>query len=368
MTIGERIKKIRNECGLSTYDLSKMTGISQSSISKMENGKRKIDNLVLEKIAGALNISVDRLTGESVSCIIEQRLEDLNITLEQVAKKSSVPLKWLQNIDSFIPGEMEFMIEEGRALDWEDPIGDYTSYKWITKVAEILNIPGGILRAALARQETPVPDMHEIPRITAREAFGFAQNNNINDNKNERLQLNSNEITHIRKYRNLDDFGRETVNTVLDRETKRVEDLQTKQEHIDQLKQRIVTELIKRIPLPFYAGLASAGSGEYLFDDIPMDVIEVPDTPISRKADFIIGVSGDSMEPDFYNGEKVFVKKTTNLNTGDIGIFLKGEDCYIKELGRDRLISHNPDKDNYPDVKADEDIIVVGKVIGKVEE
>lgn len=48
---------------------------------------------------------------------------------------------------------------------------------------------------------------------------------------------------------------------------------------------------------------------------------------------------------------------------GNIGIFLKEEDCYIKELGADRLISHNPDKDRYPDVQADEDIWTVRKVI-----
>lgn len=176
----------------------------------------------------------------------------------------------------------------------------------------------------------------------------------------------------IKKYRNLDDFGRETVDTVLTRETKRIEDIRAKQkqlsdqqDQIDMLKQRIATEIVHRFFLPFYAGLASAGSGEYLFDDIPTDMIEVEDTPTARMADFVIGVNGDSMEPDFCNGEKVFVKKTADLNIGDIGIFLKGNDCYIKELGKDRLISRNKDHD---DIWPDEEIKTVGKVIGKVEE
>lgn len=182
------------------------------------------------------------------------------------------------------------------------------------------------------------------------------------------------EYEHIKKYRNLDDFGRETVATILARETKRVEDshakqqqLSEQQEHIDQLEQRIVTELVHRIAVPLYDKFASAGSGAYLFDDIPTDMIEVEDTPTARKADFVIGVNGNSMEPDFYDGDKVFIKKTSDLNIGDIGIFLKGENCYIKELGVDRLISHNPDKDRYPDVQADEDVRLIGKVIGKVE-
>lgn len=172
----------------------------------------------------------------------------------------------------------------------------------------------------------------------------------------------------IRKYRFIAEHSPESADMIdmaIDKGYSIAKQISNQREHIDQLKQHIVSELVKQIPLPFYEGLASAGSGEYLFDDIPMDVIEVPDTPISRKADFIIGVNGDSMEPDFYDGEKVFVKKTANLKAGDIGIFLKGNDCYIKELGRDRLISRNKD---YDDIWPDEEIRTVGKVIGKVEE
>lgn len=185
-----------------------------------------------------------------------------------------------------------------------------------------------------------------------------------------KLPKDKNDITlaeyeHIKKYRTLDDFGKERIEQELDKEIARIGELQDKQNQIDQLKQRIVTELIQRIVLPLYAGFASAGSGEYLFDDIPTDTIEVEDTPIARKADFVVGVNGDSMEPDFYDGEKVFVKKTVDLNVGDIGIFLKGSDCYIKELGSDRLISRNK---AYKDIYADEEIRRIGKVLGKVEE
>lgn len=184
-----------------------------------------------------------------------------------------------------------------------------------------------------------------------------------------KLPKDKNDITlaeyeHIKKYRTLDDFGKERIEQELDKEITRIGELQDKQNQIDQLKQRIVTELIQRIVLPLYAGFASAGSGEYLFDDIPTDTIEVDDTPAARKADFVIGVNGKSMEPDFYDGEKVFVEKTTDLNIGDIGIFLKGSDCYLKELGEDRLISRNK---AYKDIQADEEIRTVGKVIGKVE-
>lgn len=54
----ELIKKIRVEKGLSTYDLSQMTGIPQSTISKMENKKRKIEVEEMELIAKALDTPV----------------------------------------------------------------------------------------------------------------------------------------------------------------------------------------------------------------------------------------------------------------------------------------------------------------------
>ena len=57
--------------------------------------------------------------------------------------------------------------------------------------------------------------------------------------------------------------------------------------------------------------------------------------------------------------------RSTDLIVGDIGIFLKGSDCYIKELGEDRLISRNK---SYTDIYPDEEIRRIGKVLGKVNE
>ena len=118
-----------------------------------------------------------------------------------------------------------------------------------------------------------------------------------------KLPKDKNDITlaeyeHIKKYRTLDDFGKERIEQELDKEITRIGELQDKQNQIDQLKQRIVTELAHRIAIPLYGKFASAGGGAYLFDDIPTDMIEVEDTPTARKADFVIGVDGDSMEPD----------------------------------------------------------------------
>ena len=47
---------------------------------------------------------------------------------------------------------------------------------------------------------------------------------------------------------------------------------------------------------------ASAGSGEYLFDDLDCTAISLPDTPLTNKADLVIAVRGHSMEPTYYDG------------------------------------------------------------------
>lgn len=176
---------------------------------------------------------------------------------------------------------------------------------------------------------------------------------------------------HIQKYHDLDEYGRKHIDYELDRETQRVQTIIQKDATITNLRQQLDTQLLTledKHPyyISYYQRMASAGTGEYLFDDLPTDLIGVPDTPMAHEADFVIGVNGHSMEPTYFDGEKVFVQKADEIPTGSIGVFVKGNNCYIKELGTDRLISHNEDKQKYPDILADEEIRLVGKVLGKV--
>lgn len=144
MDVGGRIKKFRAEKGMSTYALSEKTKISQSTLSKLENGKRKINLDILEKIASALEISVDRLAGESASCIIEDRLEELDVTKIELSEKSKVPLKFIENLDTVVP---DFEIDGGEQC-----------YSYISSIAWVLEIPASKLRLAFARQEIPAYD------------------------------------------------------------------------------------------------------------------------------------------------------------------------------------------------------------------
>lgn len=175
----------------------------------------------------------------------------------------------------------------------------------------------------------------------------------------------------IKKYRFISTHspdGAGVIDTVLDREYDIAIMLKEQSEQIKKADVEIASEIIPMRFLSYYQKMASAGSGEYLFDDIPTTLIEVEDTPISRKADFVLGVNGGSMFPTYKDGEKVFVMKASEIATGRIGVFTIGNDCFIKELGIDRLISHNEDKELYPDILSVDGAKLVGEVIGKVEE
>lgn len=185
------------------------------------------------------------------------------------------------------------------------------------------------------------------------------------------LKVSYKEYEHIEKYRYISEQspeGAHIVNSVLDREYSIAEQLEKQKDRIKELEstQSTVIDIqpyqkdLTRHIYPYLGKIACAGTGFY-FDDIPTDTIEAP---YVKGADFVIGVNGDSMEPDYHDGEKLYLCKVESLQIGDTGIFTIGNECFLKELGEDGLISRNKD---YDDILGNEDIRLVGKVIGKVE-
>lgn len=116
---------------------------------------------------------------------------------------------------------------------------------------------------------------------------------------------------------------------------------------------------------PYYGKIAAAGKSFDSLSDIMQGTIEVRDTPFNRRGDYVIGVSGDSMEPTFYDGDKVLVVQTDHIDIGNIGIFQMNNEVYIKEAGESSLISHNS---RYSPITDDVPVYCLGRVLGKVEE
>ena len=108
----------------------------------------------------------------------------------------------------------------------------------------------------------------------------------------------------------------------------------------------------------------SAGKG-YSLDDEDWEEINVVRTSESEQADFAVTVDGDSMLPDYKDGDIVLVKQQDTIELGQIGIFtMNNNQGFIKESGENCLISHNPDYDDI--IPTENDIIkCCGLVLGK---
>lgn len=108
----------------------------------------------------------------------------------------------------------------------------------------------------------------------------------------------------------------------------------------------------------------SAGKG-YSLDDEDWEEINVVRTSESEQADFAVTVDGDSMLPDYKDGDIVLVKQQDTIELGQIGIFtMNNNQGFIKESGENCLISHNPKYDDI--VPTENDIIECnGLVLGK---
>lgn len=159
--------------------------------------------------------------------------------------------------------------------------------------------------------------------------------------------LSSSDMSLLEKYHVLDNYGRELVDLVLEKEYDRcISVISDKPAAL-----RIYTYMRK---------IAAAGNGFY-FDDIPTETIEAP---YMEGADFIIGVSGDSMEPTYNDGDLVYVEKRQIVHPGEIGIFMIHNECFIKEATEEGLKSHNP---KYKIIPGSDSIQCIGKVLGKVD-
>ncbi|EGQ1644454.1 XRE family transcriptional regulator [Staphylococcus pseudintermedius] len=110
-------------------------------------------------------------------------------------------------------------------------------------------------------------------------------------------------------------------------------------------------------------GYASAGTGETLIDGVEFTTQYNGHIP---NHDFALQVNGDSMEPLFEDKEIIFIDKTKQINSGQIGIFVIDGEAYLKKVFISdkgiRLVSLNS---KYPDLHFDSshDIKVAGKVI-----
>ena len=157
-----------------------------------------------------------------------------------------------------------------------------------------------------------------------------------NYGKSDGFKVDFSEMSHIKKYRTLDEHGKEIVKSVLDIEVSRIKAEQQEEPDEPQI-----------VDIMHFLTPASAGTGMIVYEVGEFENLQVLSNAYTRQADYCVTVRGNSMEPRFHDGDLVMVKEQDDIEFGEIGVFVVDGNSYIKQKGDDRLISLNK---SVPDV------------------
>lgn len=168
------------------------------------------------------------------------------------------------------------------------------------------------------------------------------------ENKNKNELYTHREKNHMKIYRRLNDIGKQKSDdyTTL---------LAESPQYTDKPLEKVITTIM------YFDAPVSAGSGEYIDSEnyIMLDLMETP----PPEAEFVVRVCGDSMEPTYKDGDKLYIKPQEEVAIGEIGIFYINGDVFVKERGADGLISHNQSYKIIP-VGEYDSFTCYGKVVG----
>ena len=159
-----------------------------------------------------------------------------------------------------------------------------------------------------------------------------------------------------------DSLLEEIINTArkLSPENKKIvlrtsEDLLKEQKNEENTKINEVSEVISLYQVEVVSETAAVSGFNYGFgyDDTDRETIEVDERP--PRHDIATKVSGDSMQPDYQDGDILYlVDKGLTTYSGDLAVIAYGDRSYFKKIytenGRLRLVSLN---DKYEDIILD---------------
>ena len=191
------------------------------------------------------------------------------------------------------------------------------------------------------------PDVNLLPAICEALHITFYE---LFDVEDPTVQYTAGEQLLIDGYRQLSQGHRHAVNRM-----------------VDTLLEVQAAESCPKIrKLTFFERSLAAGIGDPTeFEDEGEPIFLYASEAVDR-ADCVFSVSGDSMEPEYHDGDLVLVRRIPDapeLKEGEIGAFIVGNETYIKEYREDGLHSLNPKYDvmHFSD---EESVYLIGRVMG----
>lgn len=158
------------------------------------------------------------------------------------------------------------------------------------------------------------------------------------------------EVLLLRSIRSLSRHDRLTLNATIDAMLK---------DQYEEFRRRYKTNFLHRTQGDLSA---CAGTGTYLSDTAHRESVLLRTCDESIACDEIIQISGDSMEPDYHNGDRVLVEHMPEVHEGATGIFVLNGEGMIKVYHKDGLYPRNPKyKPIYP--SDNDEIRCVGLVL-----
>lgn len=144
------------------------------------------------------------------------------------------------------------------------------------------------------------------------------------------------EASLLDDFRALDQHGQQMVKTVCRLEKARMEESSAEIINIENARRESF--------IPHYTTPSAAGTSTPL-DGSDFEMLLVTDD-IPKNADAAVNIQGNSMAPYIQDGDMVFVRKTSELNVGDVGIFCVDGAMYCKQYypmpdGSLQLVSAN---------------------------
>lgn len=275
-----KLRNLRKEHKLSMKELGKILGLSESTISLYEAGKREPDIKTLIKMADYFHVSVDVLLGRNETNATEYRG-----TIRDVHSLSMVNFeKMCDELDEHSLDRIHSVLYSLRRIQYNDALFSKDKQLLFSSITELIG-----------RIERYVDDFR-----TATDAGMI-----FDYNKHNKRFVNS-EVAIL----------------------KRITSLITPE-------QKPIAE--SSIVIPFYETPVSAGTEAWLDNDTSAEWITVPRNDITTSADFALKITGDSMQPKFFDGDRVLVKQAESIYEGEIGVFILNNESYIKKWAEKSL-------------------------------
>lgn len=148
-TVGSRIKKEREAAGVTQAELASRIGTASSMIGQWENNNRNPKAAVLEKIAAALNISVDRLLYDSVvktevlpgrAWVIQIDDPSLDNYIYRIEASDPEAFAYVQNVMANVVGDIRQFTPEARLTAAFNQLNDAGKNIAIQRIEELAKI------------------------------------------------------------------------------------------------------------------------------------------------------------------------------------------------------------------------------------